>query len=43
MYDNLHVVSACVFNRFSRVRLFETQFTVARQAPLSMEFSWQEY
>ena len=27
----------------SRVRLFATPWTVARQAPLSMEFSWQEY
>ena len=28
---------------FSRVRLFETPWTVARQAPLSVEFSRQEY
>ena len=28
---------------FSHVRLFETPWTVARQAPLSMEFSRQEY
>ena len=27
----------------SRVRLFATLWTVARQAPLSMEFSRQEY
>ena len=27
----------------SRVRLFETPWTVAHQAPLSMEFSRQEY
>ena len=27
----------------SRVRLFVTPWTVARQAPLSMEFSWQGY
>ena len=27
----------------SRVRLFETPWTVARQAPVSMEFSRQEY
>ena len=26
----------------SRVRLLETPWTVARQAPLSTEFSWQE-
>ena len=29
----------CVLNRFSRVRLFATPQTVARQAPLSMGFS----
>ena len=29
--------------RFSRVRLFTTLWTVARQAPLSMGFSKQEY
>ena len=28
---------------FSHVRLFVTPWTVARQAPLSMEFSGQEY
>ena len=28
---------------FSHVRLFATPWTVARQAPLSMEFSRQEY
>ena len=28
---------------FSRVPLFETPWTVARQAPLSMRFSRQEY
>ena len=27
---------------FSRIRLFATPWTVARQAPLSMEFSGQE-
>ena len=30
-------------NTFSRVLLFATPGTVARQAPLSMDFSWQEY
>ena len=30
-------------SRFSRVRLFATLWTVARQAPLSMGFSRQEY
>ena len=28
---------------FSHVGLFATPWTVARQAPLSMGFSWQEY
>ena len=27
----------------SRVWLFETPWTIAHQAPLSTEFSWQEY
>ena len=34
---------ACVLSHFSHVRLFETQWTVAHQAPLSMEFSRQEH
>ena len=34
---------ACVLSRFSHVRLFVTPWTVARQAPLSMGFSRQEY
>ena len=34
---------ACVLGRFSRVQLFATQRTVARQAPLSMGFPGQEY
>ena len=33
----------CVRSHFSHVRLFETLWTVACQAPLSMEFSRQEY
>ena len=33
----------CVLSRFSRVRLFVTEWTVALQAPLSMGFSSQEY
>ena len=33
----------CVLSRFSRVRLFVTPWTVARQAPLSMGFSRQDY
>ena len=32
-----------VLSHFSRVRLFETPWTVAHQAPLSMGFSRQEY
>jgi len=33
----------CVLSRFSRVRLFATLWSTARQAPLSMGFSGQEY
>ena len=33
----------CLLSRFSRVQLFVTLCTVARQALLSMEFSRQEY
>ena len=33
----------CVLSCFHRVRLFVTLWTVARQAPLSMGFSRQEY
>ena len=37
-------VCVCVCPReLSRVRLFATPWTVANQAPLSMEFSRQEY
>ena len=36
----LHV---CMLSCFSRVWLFVTPWTVAHQAPLSMEFSRQEY
>jgi len=34
---------AYVLNRFSRVQLFATPWTVAHQAPLSMRFPWQEH
>ena len=34
---------ACMLSCFSRVQLFATPWTVARQAPLSMRFSRQEY
>ena len=32
-----------MLSRFSPVRLFATPWTIARQAPLSLGFSWQEY
>ena len=32
-----------VVQSLSRIRLFATAWTIARQAPLSMEFSRQEY
>ena len=34
---------ACMLSHFSRVQLCATPWTVAPQAPLSMEFSRQEY
>ena len=34
---------AYVLSNFRRIRLFVTPWTVAHQAPLSMEFSRQEY
>ena len=34
---------ACLLSRISHIRLFETLWTVACQAPLSMGFSRQEY
>ena len=33
----------CVLSHFSHVQLFAILWTVARQAPLSVEFSRQEY
>ena len=36
-------VHVCMLSCFSPVRLFVTPWTVARQAPLSMGFSGQEY
>ena len=36
-------VPECVLSHFSRVRLFATLRTVARQAPLSTGFSRQNY
>ena len=41
---HMHVhVSACMLSRSSPVQLFVTLWTVAHQAPLSTEFSRQEY
>ena len=37
------ILIACVLSRFSGVRLSETPWTTARQAPLSMGFSSEEY
>ena len=39
----LYVVHVSVLSCFSRVQLFATPWTVAHLAPLSMEFSRQEY
>ena len=36
-------MSACMLSRFCHVSLSVTQWTIARQAPLSMEFSRKEY
>ena len=36
-------ITSCPCGVLSRVRLFVTLWTVARQASLSMGFSWQEY
>ena len=40
--STVQTAHAGMLNRFSRVRLFVTPRTVARQAPLSMGFSSQE-
>ena len=37
------IVYVCVLSHFSCVQLFVTLWAVARQAPLSMELSRQEY
>ena len=36
-------VPPCMLSRFSHVQLFATLWTVTHQAPLSLEFSRQEY
>ena len=43
LHPPLRCPCVCMLNRFSRVRLFATPWTVACQAPLSVEFSRQEY
>ena len=43
LFDELHLRNAWVLSRFSPVWLFRTPSTIAHQAPLSMEFSKQEY
>ena len=40
---SLHKTGTCVLGCLSHVRLFATLWTVARQTPLSMWFSRQEY
>ena len=40
---DLFAVQGSLKSRFSHVQLFSTLWTIARQAPLSMEFSRQEY
>ena len=37
------IMCVCVLRHFSHVQLFTAPWTVAHQAPLSMEFSRQEY
>ena len=36
-------VCVCACTQLSHVQLFATPWTITHQAPLSMEFSWQEY
>ena len=42
-HSSKHLMCVCMLGCFSRVWLFETPRIVARQAPLSMGFSRQEY
>ena len=42
-YDQFMHKVVCILSHCSHVRLFVTPWTVARQAPLSMAFSRQEY
>ena len=43
LLPSFYVHTYCVLSRFSHVRLFETPWTKAHQAPLYMGFSSQEY
>ena len=43
MESSNELMPACVLRHFGHVRLFATLGTVAHQAPLSMEFTRQEY
>ena len=43
IWCNIMCVCVCVFELLSRVRFLATPWTIARQAPLSMGFSRQEY
>ena len=43
MLDSCILMHACVLSCFSRVQLFATIWTAARQAPLPVGFSRQEY
>ena len=40
---SLTCIRVCMLSRFSHVRLFETPWTIAHQAPMSTGFSRQEY
>ena len=42
-FDSLPIVMKVKVKLLSRIRLFATPWTVGNQAPLSMEFSRQEY
>ena len=41
--EGLPLPILCCAQRLSHVQLLATPWIAARQAPLSMEFSWQEY
>ena len=43
MLTHTHCMCACVLNRFSHDQLCGTLWTVARQGPLSLGFSREEY